>query len=105
MSPLTRIDAVIHQRTRLAIMAALMEVADASFTYLRDTLELSDGNLSRHLTVLENAGYVVITKDFEGRTPRTTVAATKPGRVAFADYVTALESMINTVRHPGRGSA
>lgn len=98
MSAINGIDTVVHQRTRLAIMAALVELSTSSFTNLRDTLELTDGNLSRHLTVLEEAGYVQQTKEFVGRTPRTHVSVTPAGQAAFTNHVAALESMITTAR-------
>ncbi len=93
-----RLDEVVHQRTRLGVLTILAEVKSASFTYLRDELDLSDGNLSRHLRVLEDAGLVSITKSFKGRTPLTTVKATKAGRKALADHLSALQEMINRVQ-------
>lgn len=92
------LDETVHQRTRLGILTVLAEVGSASFTHLRDTLELSDGNLSRHLRVLEDAGYVTIDKTFRGRTPHTAVAATDEGRAALAGYLGALEDMIERLR-------
>lgn len=79
-------------------MASLSEVAASSFTQLRDILDLSDGNLSRHLTVLEEAGYVEINKSFKGKTPHTEVASTSEGTEAFATYLNTLQSMIDTVQ-------
>jgi DNA-binding MarR family transcriptional regulator len=98
--PSGRLDDLIHQRTRLGIMTVLSEVANSDFTFLRDTLELSDGNLSRHLTVLEEAGYVEISKGYRGRRPHTSVTATKTGQKALAEYLTNLQAVINRVRSP-----
>ncbi len=82
--PALDVDDVVRQRVRLAILAVLVEVKRAEFRYLRDTLDLTDGNLSRHLQVLEGAGYAEIQKGFEGRRPRTWVAVTRLGRDAFS---------------------
>lgn len=75
-------------------MAILVDAKRADFTYLRDTLKLSDGNLSRHLQVLEQAEYVEVTKTFEAKRPRTWVSATKAGRRAFAAEVRDLRRLI-----------
>jgi DNA-binding MarR family transcriptional regulator len=64
------------------------------FTYLRDLLKLTDGNLGAHLTKLENAGYVSIEKTFVARKPRTFISVTGKGRDAFADHVAALKQII-----------
>ena len=71
---------LIHQPARLRIMAALVALdpgAQMEFTYLRDLLELSDGNLGAHLRKLEEAGYVEILKTFVARKPCTYAAASK----------------------------
>jgi DNA-binding MarR family transcriptional regulator len=98
--PTTALDDVIHQRVRLGILAVLAEAQHADFNYLRETLSLTDGNLSRHLQVLEDAGYVKLRKVFEGKRPRTWVTATKLGRDAFAREVAALSELV--ARHNGR---
>lgn len=90
-----KLDDTVHQRVRLGILAVLQEARQADFIYLRDALELSDGNLSRHLQVLEKAGLVRIEKDLDGRRPRTWVRATKQGRTAFAAEIAALEDLIS----------
>ena len=77
-----RLDEVVHQRTRLGVLTILAEVKSASFTYLRDELDLSDGNLSRHLRVLEDAGLVSITKSLAiSQAPDIRVNAVAPGVV------------------------
>ncbi len=91
------LDPVIHQPTRLRIMAALVGLDEgerADFTFLRDLLGLTDGNLSVHLQRLEEAGYVRVEKTFVGRRPKTWVWATTEGRAAFAAYVDALEDIL-----------
>ena len=99
--PTNELDDVVHQRVRLGLLAVLVEARRADFTYLRDSLELTDGNLSRHLQVLEGAGYVKLTKTFEGKRPRTWVAATKQGRTAFAAEVGALRALLDRVDGSG----
>jgi DNA-binding MarR family transcriptional regulator len=98
MSELPDLDEVVHQKTRLAVLTMLAEAGSASFTYLRDSLGLSDGNLSRHLRVLEEHGLVRIDKSYKDRKPHTQVAATKQGRAALERYLSALEEMIGRVR-------
>jgi len=87
----------IHQPVRLRIMAALVTLEpadDVDFTYLRDLLEVTDGNLGAHLRKLEEAGYIAVNKIFVERKPRTFVAATTEGRKAFQEHVAALESIL-----------
>ncbi len=96
--PANELDDIVHQRVRLGILAVLTEARRADFAYLRDSLELTDGNLSRHLQVLEGAGYVKVTKAFEGKRPRTWVSATKKGRAALAAEVGALRALLDRVR-------
>jgi len=98
--PSQRLDDVVHQRVRLGILAVLAEADRADFGYLKESLGLTDGNLSRHLQVLEEAGFVRIDKTFEGRRPRTWVASTKPGRAAFASELAALRELIAGVDRP-----
>jgi DNA-binding MarR family transcriptional regulator len=91
------LDELIHQPVRLRLMAALVALDDETevdFSYLRDMLKVTDGNLGAHLRKLEDAGYVRITKTFVGRRPRTYIAATPVGREAFAAHVTALEEIL-----------
>ena len=88
------IDPVIHERVRLAIVSALAVAPEMSFSELRDTLGLTDGNLSAHSRTLEDAGYLKIKKAFEGRRPRTTMQLTRKGRNAFRRYLDTLEKII-----------
>jgi DNA-binding MarR family transcriptional regulator len=88
---------LIHQPTRLRIMAALvsLEVGEkADFVFLRDLLELTDGNFSVHVQKLEEAGYVAVDKTFEGRRPKTWIWVTIEGHDAFAAHIDALEAII-----------
>lgn len=90
----TQIDDLIHSRIRLAIMAVLVSVEQADFTFIRDQINATDGNLSVHLHKLENAGYIEVDKRFEGRKPVSRYALTDAGRDAFQAYIDHLENMI-----------
>jgi len=92
--PARRLDDAVHQRTRLGILAVLCESGRADFAYLRDTLELTDGNLSRNLSRLEDAGYVRVDKVIEGRRPRTWLSATHAGRKALHTEIATLREII-----------
>ena len=97
MSESARLDDLIHQPVRLRVMATLVAATGRrrlDFTFLRDQLELTDGNLGAHLRKLEDAAYVEVTKTFVGRKPRTYVRATPAGRRAFAAHVSALEAVL-----------
>lgn len=98
------LDELIHQRNRLGILGVLTEAGSVSFTHLRDTLGLSDGNLSRHLRVLEEGELITIRKSFKGRVPQTTVGATPKGRKALAAYLDTLEDMIVRLRAASEGN-
>lgn len=79
-------DKLIHQPSRLSIMAALYSCESADFIYLKNATGLTKGNLSSHLSRLEEAGYIEIEKGFKGKFPHTTCRLTDKGRKAFADY-------------------
>jgi DNA-binding MarR family transcriptional regulator len=95
--PTTRLDPAIHQPARLGILTAAAETKRIDFVSLRDLLGLTDGNLSRHLSTLEEAGYITIDKTFDGRKPRTWISATKAGRKALKEEVAALREIIGSV--------
>lgn len=82
----TQFDRLIHQPSRLAIMAVLAGCENADFTYLLSATDLTKGTLSAHLSKLEGAGYVKITKSFKGKYPHTSAALTPNGRKAFKKY-------------------
>lgn len=100
--PSTLLDETIHQRVRLGLLAVLAEADSADFTYLRDRLGLTDGNLSRHLQVLEEAGFISIEKAFEGKRPRTWIHATRQGRKAFSEHLATLQQLIDMAREADR---
>jgi DNA-binding MarR family transcriptional regulator len=92
--PVNGLDDVVHQRVRLGILAITQEARKVEFSFLRNTLDLTAGNLSQHLTVLENAGLIAIEKGYEGRRGRTWIQLTKAGRQALHDEVAALKTLI-----------
>ncbi len=80
------VDPIIHAPARLTIMATLAVVQEADFRYLLHVTELTKGNLSAHLSKLEEAGYVEIEKTFRGKYPLTICRLTEKGRQAFEAY-------------------
>jgi DNA-binding MarR family transcriptional regulator len=98
----TKIDDVIHGRLRLGIMAYLSTTETTTFVELRATVNATDGNLSKQLSRLEEAGYVRIAKVFNGRKPQTFVHLTPAGREAWIAYLSLLEAFI---RKPGETSS
>jgi DNA-binding MarR family transcriptional regulator len=95
---MSELNTLIHQPTRLRIMAALVSLdplEKADFVFLRNLLELTDGNLSVHVQKLEEAEYVKVEKVFEERRPKTWIQATTQGREAFAAHVDALEAILH----------
>lgn len=96
--PFLQLDRVIHERGRLAIMSMLAASPELSFTELRDTLEMTDGNLTTHMRSLQEAGYVSIAKSYRNRRSLTTVSLTAAGRRAFANYVSLLEQIVKQAK-------
>jgi DNA-binding transcriptional ArsR family regulator len=92
------VDAVIHERTRLAMVAALATRESMSFAELKSALRATDGNVSAHARKLEDAGYIVATKRFEGRMPRTEYVLTEAGRQAMRAYLAQMERLIGSMR-------
>ncbi|OKI28614.1 hypothetical protein A6A25_30860 [Saccharothrix sp. CB00851] len=86
------LDDVVHQRVRLGILAVLHAAEAAEFSYLKQLLELTDGNLKRHLDVLVEAGYVTSERTGTGRR-RTTITITEPGRAAFRREIESLRRL------------
>ena len=94
LEALHEMDDAIHQKARLGIMSTLLALGDAEFKLLKETLALSDGNLSTHLALLEERGYIESRKEFVRKKPRTTYTPTLAGRAAFDRYLLALERII-----------
>jgi DNA-binding MarR family transcriptional regulator len=92
--PFLQLDRVIHEKGRLAIMSALAAAPDLSFTELRDTLAMTDGNLTTHIRALQQEGYVAVAKSYQNNRPLTTCSLTASGRKAFAEYISLLEKIV-----------
>ena len=96
---MAELNETIHQTVRLRIMATLVTLepdAEVEFTFLRDLLEVTDGNLGAHLRKLEEADYIAINKTFVERKPHTFISATAEGRRVFKEHVAALESILKS---------
>lgn len=87
------IDQLFHSPIRFAAMALLANEGAVEFGRMRDALGATDGNLSRHMRRLEDAGYVSVEKQFVGRKPQTTYRIADSGRRAFAAYLEGLNEM------------
>jgi DNA-binding HxlR family transcriptional regulator len=92
------LDRLIHERMRLAIVSALAVNDTLTFNELKRLLETSDGNLSVHARKLEEADYIVCTKSFEGRMPRTEYRLSAAGRRALERYLAHMEAIIRSTR-------
>lgn len=91
---LENINKAFESKARLGIMSVLMVDDKVDFTTLKETLQLTDGNLASHLRALEEAQYLRVEKQFVGRKPNTTYHATDTGREAFQEHLDALEQLI-----------
>jgi DNA-binding HxlR family transcriptional regulator len=96
------LDRLIHERLRLGIVAALAANGVLTFTDLKRLLRTTDGNLSVHARKLEEAGYVLCTKTFNGRTPRSEFRLTPAGKVALNRYLDHMEALIKATRNLGK---
>jgi DNA-binding HxlR family transcriptional regulator len=92
------LDRLIHERVRLGIVSALAVNGSLTFTDLRDLLGTTDGNLSAHARRLEDAGYVICRKSFDGRTPKTEYGLTDLGRRELNAYLDHMEAIIEATR-------
>jgi DNA-binding MarR family transcriptional regulator len=91
---LVDIDKLVHEPARLAVMALLYVVESADFTFVMNQTGLTWGNLSAHLTKLEEAKYIVVEKSFKGKRPNTALRLTPQGRDAFHEYVEKMKRML-----------
>ena len=89
-------DRLIHEPARLVLLANLYVVDEADFMYLSRQTGLTAGNISSHMTKLEEAGYVEVTKEFVGKRPRTAYRMTRRGREAFDDHRERLAGLLQT---------
>ena len=89
-----QLDRVIHEKGRMGIMSLLAGTPELSFTELRDTLAMTDGNLTTHIRTLQEAGYISVAKSYQNNRSLTTCSLTKAGRKAFASYIDLLEQIV-----------
>lgn len=104
VNALGQVDQLIHERVRLGIVSALAVNESLSFKELRESLEITDGNLSVHARKLEQAGYVVCEKTFAGRMPKTEYRLTRTGRKMFEKYLNHMEALIHAMRGRTEGN-
>lgn len=89
------LDPLLHSELRLAVVSILIGVEEADFVYIRKQTGATSGNLSVQIDKLQKAGYIAVTKGFNGKMPRTTCSITDLGRKSFAEYVNNLKEYIN----------
>ena len=100
--PTSALDDTVHQRVRLGILAVLSESRRVDFGYLKDVLELTAGNLSQHLGILEEAGHIQVDKTFEDKRPRTWITVTRKGRAAYSTEIATLRALLEGVSRTQR---
>jgi len=88
------LDEIVHQRSRLGILAVAYEVESVDFSYLQRNLQLTPGNLNGHLTALESVGLIRVSKSFRARRPLTSISITSAGRKAFRAEIARLKAII-----------
>jgi DNA-binding MarR family transcriptional regulator len=98
--PVNGLDDVVHQRVRLGILTIAHEARRVEFGFLRTQLELTAGNLSQHVTVLETAGLVEVEKGYAGKRGRTWITLTPAGKEALAWEIERLKQLIARVETP-----
>lgn len=94
---LEQLDRVVYEPARLMILAALHAVEAADFTFLKQRTGLTGGNLSFHISKLEDAGFVEVRKEFVGKVPRTVLELTDSGREALTSHVEVLKGFVEAV--------
>jgi DNA-binding MarR family transcriptional regulator len=95
IQPIGNIDRMIHEPARFNIMAFLYVIESADFLFIERPTGLTRGNLSSHMSKLEEAGYVEITKEFVDKIPRTLLRLTKNGREAFSRYRDSMKDILD----------
>ncbi len=94
LQPIADIDRTVHEPARLMILALLYVVESADFLFLMRQTGLTRGNLSSHMSKLEDAGYIDIQKEFVGKKPHTMLRLTDDGRAAFREYRRSMEQVL-----------
>ena len=104
-NPFSTLEKIFHEPNRLAIMSAVCAggADGVTFNEIKDICDLTDGNLSRHLKTLEDAGMVRIKKEFVGVKPRTTAHPTESGVACFIEYLNNLEEVLETAARAAAG--
>lgn len=92
---IVNINKLFESRVRLGIMSILLVNESTDFNSLKNMLEVTDGNLASHLSVLENNKFIKVNKKFIGKKPNTTYSVTQAGKKAFTEHLDALEKLIN----------
>jgi DNA-binding MarR family transcriptional regulator len=95
LHPLPDIDQVIHAPARLMLLSYLYVVESADYVFLMRLSGLTWGNLSTHLTKLEEAGYITVSKVFKGKKPHSTISLTRRGRAAFRRYKKSMQQVLD----------
>ena len=95
LAPLSDIDRLIHEPARFQVMALLYVIESADFTFIMNQLGLTWGNLSAHITKLEDGGYLAVEKGFKGKRPQTMLSLTTAGRQAFQTYRQTMQQMLD----------
>lgn len=95
LQPLAGIDKLIHEPARLMILATLHVVETADFLFVERQTGLTRGNLSSHMSKLEDAGYIEISKEFVDKIPRTLLRITDKGRTALLDYTNNMKQVLD----------
>jgi DNA-binding MarR family transcriptional regulator len=93
--PLAEIDQIVHAPARLMVLTYLYVVESADYVFLMRLTGLTWGNLSTHLGKLENAGYIIIEKEFKGKKPHSIVKLTSQGREAFKTYKKSMQKVLD----------
>jgi DNA-binding MarR family transcriptional regulator len=94
------IDRLVHEPARLMVIASLYVVESADYTFLMRQTGLTWGNLSAHLSKLEEAGYIQVEKTYRGKRPYTLVRLSDLGRITFKNYVTRMKTILNNLDQP-----
>jgi DNA-binding MarR family transcriptional regulator len=92
---LAGINQLIHASARLMVLIYLYVVESADYVFLLRLTGLTWGNLSTHLTKLDEAGYITLTKEFKGKKPHTTISLTPQGREAFREYKKSMQQVLD----------
>ena len=91
-----KLDTLLHSRIRLAIVSLLAGCEEAEFTFIRNSVKATDGNMNSHMKKLEEAAYVEVKKEFQNRKPVTFYKLTDKGRSAFNEYVRQLSGFLHS---------